>query len=494
MTVTANGNDARRDDSASGKVCAPRKPVRKPWWQKLLLVVLPVSVLCVAFEVSARVIDPDQTADGNRRKADLFSRTFYVPDSELIVRLRSNLRTNFQLIRPDADVEVATNSQGFRGAEFAPADPDALRVLVLGDSVTFGLHLPEDQSWPALMRQQLAEQARGRPMQIRNLSVPGYSTFQGRILFARHVVQGDFEPHVVVFAFGFNDSYISDHDDLSMQRLYRQQYDTLLGKVGSAMRKSRFLSLLLEPARGELNQLRVPPQQFRENLEAVTTTAAEIGVEMMLVNTCLPSKYPRQIMADVASQRGIPFVDCRSLFAEQKKIASAASWQLDHSVRIEVPLPGVPIPPSPDDRPAAYMLLVPDATRRLDYRVVAMQDDGQRGDLVAGDGTWSCLVSLPVGCRPEFAFGAPGLAPSWPQMRSNAGILNGFHFLDLQQPTKPTGSDVATVRIARVLTAPWPDLVLMPDPIHPNAKGSRLVAIAVGEQVRASAAWQRWWK
>jgi hypothetical protein len=156
-----------------------------------------------------------------------------------------------------------------------------------------------------------------------------------------------------------------------------------------------------------------------------------------------------------------------------------------------VPLPGVSIPPPLDGGPTAYMLLVADASNRLDYQTVALHDDGKHGDLVARDGTWSCMASLPNGSRPEFAFGASGLAPTWPQMSSNEGILNGFHFLDLQQPEKPEGSLTATVRIARVLTPPWPGLVLMPDPIHPNAKGADLIASAVTEQVLASTTWRR---
>lgn len=487
MRLIARGDCVRAGQAANGCSSASRKR----WWQKLLLVVLPVSLLCVTVEVSAHVIDPGGSTDSTRRNADLFSRMFYLPDAELIVRLRPNLHSNFKLIRADADAKVVINREGFRGAEFEPVDPGALRVLVLGDSVTFGLHLNREHSWPTRMQHQLAERARGRSIQVRNLSVPGYSTFQGRILFERHAVEGDFDPHVVVFAFGFNDSYVCAHDDLSMQRLYRKQYGTWLGEVGQTMRKSRFLRMLLEPAVGELTQLRVPPEQLRENLQAVATSAAEFGIDLVLVNTCLPSKYPRAVMQDVAKQRGVPFVDCRSLFAATKKLSAAEPWVGDDHVRVEVLLPGVSIPPAIDGGPAAYMLLVPDATKRLDCQTVPLHDDGKHGDLVAGDGTWSCMAFLPSGSRPEVAFGASGLAPTWPQMSSKAGLLNGFHFLDLPQPDKRLGSSTATLRIAQVLTAPWPDLVLMPDPIHPNAKGSVLIASAVADQVLASTAWRR---
>lgn len=486
MKLIANGDCVRRRVLER----RPKPAAQKRWWQKLLLAVLPVTVLCIGLEVLAHVLAPATEAE-NRRDADLFSRTFYVPDPDLIVRLRPNLRTNFRLIRPDAEAEVAINSEGFRGPEFAPPDPDALRVLVLGDSVTFGLHLDREQSWPRRMQQQLAKQARGRTVQVRNLSVPGYSTFQGRRLFQRHAIEGDFAPHLVVFAFGFNDSYLSDRDDVALQKLYQQQYGTWIGAVGQAMRKSRFLRLLLEPEVGQWTTTRVPESSLRDNLMAVAGSAAEFGIELLLVNTCLPSKYPRAVMREVADERDLTLVDCREMFAEHKRVRAAEPWAGDDRVRIEVPLPGVPIPPSLDDTPDAYMLLVADASRRLDYRRIALRDDGQGGDLVANDSVWSCLVRLPSGSRPEFAFGASGLSPSWPQMGSAEGILNGFHFLDLLPPAEPIGSETRTVRIKRVLSAPWPDLLLVPDPIHPNATGAGLIADAVTQQVLQSTAWRR---
>ena len=36
-------------------------------------------------------------------------------------------------------------------AEFAPPDPDALRVLALGDSVTFGFGVSDHEAWPAVL-------------------------------------------------------------------------------------------------------------------------------------------------------------------------------------------------------------------------------------------------------------------------------------------------------------------------------------------------------
>ena len=49
---------------------------------------------------------------------------------------------------------VSTNSMGFRGREFAPIK-DHVRILCIGDSVTFGWGVEEEDSYPSLLSQQL---------------------------------------------------------------------------------------------------------------------------------------------------------------------------------------------------------------------------------------------------------------------------------------------------------------------------------------------------
>lgn len=448
----------------------------------LLLVVLPLLLLGAGLESLGRLLDPDPDPDTPAGRTLRFKETFYVDDPELITRLRPSVRSTFAWLREDADVPVRINSRGFRGPEFDPPAPDALRVLVLGDSVSFGLYLRYEDAWPTLLRETLAARAGGRPVQVRNLAVPGYSTFQGRILFERHALQSDFQPHVVVFAFGFNDGYPRPQDDRTTRAAYRAALTTTPGRLRRWLERSRFLRWLLRPPPRPATTLRVPPDQLEENLEAVARGARKAGIELLLVNSCLPFKYPRATMRAVAARHGVVYVDFRTVFEEHEGLPHPRPWPARTRTRLRVHLGGLRIPPAPDSRPALYALLVENPTRRLRYRRIALSDDGEGADERRGDGVWSCWIEAPPQSSPEVAFGAPGLADRIPQFRTDEAVLAGFHFADV------TPAPACDVR--RPLATPWDRLVAAPDPIHPSALGSRVMAKAVARAVLSTRAWR----
>ena len=68
----------------------------------------------------------------------------FVPDAELGVRLRPNAETRVRS-RSGRITEIRTNALGFRGPAWATPDaaPDAVRVLLLGDSQMFGYGVDE---------------------------------------------------------------------------------------------------------------------------------------------------------------------------------------------------------------------------------------------------------------------------------------------------------------------------------------------------------------
>jgi hypothetical protein len=67
-------------------------------------------------------------------------------------------------------VPVNVNAQGFRGSAVA-SSPGPRRLLVLGDSVVFGLGVGDDETLPAVLRRRL-----GGAAEAVNLGVPGYDT------------------------------------------------------------------------------------------------------------------------------------------------------------------------------------------------------------------------------------------------------------------------------------------------------------------------------
>ena len=104
-----------------------------------------------------------------------------------------------------AGVRVHINALGFRD----PRDYDVykrsntFRILVLGDSVTFGHGCLFDTTYPRLLEQRLRDWNPRVDWQVWNLSVPGYNTSQE--LAQLREVAGLWQPDLVVVGFFIND-------------------------------------------------------------------------------------------------------------------------------------------------------------------------------------------------------------------------------------------------------------------------------------------------
>jgi lysophospholipase L1-like esterase len=99
---------------------------------------------------------------------------------------------------------VTHNSKGNRGPEAAFEKPAGLRrVVVMGDSQTWGYGVGDDETIPAQLSRLLNEGG-GPPYEVLNLGVGGYGTDQA---FLKYLVQGwRYAPDVVVLTVFKNDS------------------------------------------------------------------------------------------------------------------------------------------------------------------------------------------------------------------------------------------------------------------------------------------------
>lgn len=104
-------------------------------------------------------------------------------------------------------VPVAFNAFGLRDAERSPQPaPGTVRVLALGDSVTFGLGVPQDLTYPR-QTETLLSKARGAPVEVLNMGMPGYNTIH-QLAQLRELGLG-LQPKIVVVGFLYNDIELS---------------------------------------------------------------------------------------------------------------------------------------------------------------------------------------------------------------------------------------------------------------------------------------------
>lgn len=120
-------------------------------------------------------------------------------------------------------VPIRTNSLGLRGDEvLQPKPPDLFRILVLGDSVTFGWGVREEDTYSSQLAGLLAALRPGQRFEVINAGVSGYGTWQ-EALWLRQAID-ELAPDLVVVQVHVNDAA-----------------DNLWGTLGQRSRSSSWL-------------------------------------------------------------------------------------------------------------------------------------------------------------------------------------------------------------------------------------------------------------
>jgi hypothetical protein len=127
-----------------------------------------------------------------------------------------------------AGVPVRINSLGFRDPqEYSLEKPaNTFRILVLGDSVTFGHGTLDDTTYPYLLGQRLRQWRPDVAWEVWNLGVPGYNT--GQELAYLEQIGPKADPDLVIVGFFPND-FSGDNAPASRGRLVRSMAPLLRG-------------------------------------------------------------------------------------------------------------------------------------------------------------------------------------------------------------------------------------------------------------------------
>jgi lysophospholipase L1-like esterase len=131
--------------------------------------------------------------------------------------------------------EYRINSLGLRGPELTEVAPGGLRVLVLGDSVTSGLEVAENETYSAVAAQLLSERL-GVPVQVINAGVRGYGTDQELLFYRERLTR--LHPDVVVHHTIDNDP----GDNITLHQMRR-----IFGKPAFILAADNTLQLIGRP-------------------------------------------------------------------------------------------------------------------------------------------------------------------------------------------------------------------------------------------------------
>ncbi|MBC8030430.1 MAG: SGNH/GDSL hydrolase family protein [Pyrinomonadaceae bacterium] len=167
------------------------------------------------------------TSQQKAQVADAKHSGIFEGDPLLLWRLKPNLD------RAVWDYTVlSTNRQHLRSERadqhLSSKTPGTIRIVCLGDSVTFGFRVPVvwpdkpteyDPNWlpyPMLLEKELRAANPGRTIEVITMAVPAYTSHQGLAWLRRDI--NKFDPDLLTISFGWNDASFSDVPDREVIR------------------------------------------------------------------------------------------------------------------------------------------------------------------------------------------------------------------------------------------------------------------------------------
>jgi lysophospholipase L1-like esterase len=258
---------------------------------------------------------------GAESEEALRANRIYRDDEETFWRLRAGVTITGQnylaprSVREREPFTMTTNPDGFRGPAIPIArGPDALRVVAVGNSSTFGWGVNDDETYPQHLARRLAQLYLGRAVDVMNAGVPGFTTFQGGRILAAEVLPR--RPDFIVLSFGFNDSRPAASSDsaFAVQRRARvARMARAMGRFAIYRSLERLLRRgetgdRLSPGPAERVTVRVPAPEFAMRLRAMVRAARAADAQPILLAMAIPKPY-RDAIATISREESVPFLD-----------------------------------------------------------------------------------------------------------------------------------------------------------------------------------------
>lgn len=194
--------------------------------RRAALVVAGIAVALVAVEVGLRVIGA---------VPEVANPLYSFHDSDPVLGWRGRPDAHLRFRRPQFDVEVALDAHGWRQPDPPPPADPAARVLVLGDSFTWGWGVPQGAVYTDHLQRALPRTA------IANRGVNGFGTGQELLLLQQELAARTYD--AVVLQFFFNDMADNVDGKSGRRPLFRLDGDRLEPPTG-----------VLQPLQGRLRQ------------------------------------------------------------------------------------------------------------------------------------------------------------------------------------------------------------------------------------------------
>jgi lysophospholipase L1-like esterase len=275
------------------------------------------------------VVTPQQKA----QVADAKQSTIFEGDPWLLWRLKPNL----DHVLWDFTV-LSTNAQHLRSEQpWQGKQAGTLRIVCLGDSVTFGYRVPtvwpdrpndydhQALPYPMLLEKELRAANPNKQIEVLTMAVPGYTSHQGRAWLRRDIDR--LKPDLLTISFGWNDASFSDVPDReAIKTNWRAVTVRWLVDHSQAFAHATHWLRARQPSSAKVVRPapRVSEEEYLNNILAMAQLARQKQTKVIIIaapyrdrttnppEAALMQRY-RDSLRLVSKQNGIPFLEVREL-------------------------------------------------------------------------------------------------------------------------------------------------------------------------------------
>jgi lysophospholipase L1-like esterase len=215
--------------------------------------------------------------------------------------------------------DVAINSHGLRSPEFNPDPaPGVRRLIVLGDSLTFGWGVEEPDTYSRVLERML--NASGRPYEVINAGVGNYNTSQQVAWFMERGLT--YKPDEVVLGFYINDAEPTPRRSESWLAARSYGYVVLASAWDALLRAMNLKEGFVEYYAALYQDDNAGWQACQKALDQLSQTCRARGIplrvvllpELHHVDDSYPFRFVHERVTTRVASQGVPVLDLDGAF------------------------------------------------------------------------------------------------------------------------------------------------------------------------------------
>lgn len=299
---------------------SPQAAPRRHWLRRLAVLSFTVALGLMGLELAVRILF---ARDGMHFGIEMWKYTTRIKERASVAEMGHQHQPGARAFLMGAPVEI--NSHGLRDREHEWTKPrGTYRILVLGDSITFGWGVRAEDTFARQLEADLNARFAGRPtVEVINSGVGNYNTRQ-EVSYYRERGH-DYTPDLVILAFFINDAEPIRIPPRHPLALHSQAYVLFNSSVQGVLRglgvwpnwRDYYRGLYADDAPGWQDCRGALDELFRLTRDQGADTLVAIIPELHVLGEDYPFADCEQKVVAEAADAGVRYVDLRPALASE---------------------------------------------------------------------------------------------------------------------------------------------------------------------------------